>query len=82
MGSHAAVLSTLNQLNARWIERARAGDFASAWRLSDQALALRASLDCSGWPRHHQFLWRGEDLRDKRILVRCYHGLGDTTGDG
>ncbi|WP_407168686.1 hypothetical protein [Bradyrhizobium sp. ORS 111] len=25
-----------------------------------------------------QRIWHGEDLRCKRVLVRCYHGLGDT----
>ncbi|MCP3402112.1 hypothetical protein [Bradyrhizobium sp. CCGB20] len=29
-------------------------------------------------PRHLQRIWRGEPLAGKRVLVRCYHGLGDT----
>jgi hypothetical protein len=28
--------------------------------------------------RHLQRIWLGEDLAGKRVLVRCYHGLGDT----
>jgi hypothetical protein len=72
------VLEKLSELNTLWIQLARAGDFASAWKVSDQALALREALDCTHWPRHHQFLWRGESLAGKRVLVRCYHGLGDT----
>lgn len=72
------VLTRLSELNRLWSRRARAGDFVAAWKVSDEALALSAGLDCSGWPRHRQFLWRGECLAGKRVLVRCYHGLGDT----
>jgi hypothetical protein len=78
MSDEAEVLARLSELNALWIELARSGDFAAAWKVSDEAGALRAGLDCSCWPRHHQFLWRGEPLDNKRVLVRCYHGLGDT----
>jgi hypothetical protein len=78
MNDEAEVHEKLSALNAVWIQLARAGDFDAAWNVSDEALTLRARLDCSQWPRHHQFLWRGEPLADKRVLVRCYHGLGDT----
>jgi hypothetical protein len=58
----------------------RRGDFAAAWRVSDSVLQSRrnARVDCSDWPRHLQFVWTGEPLDGKRVLVRCYHGLGDT----
>jgi hypothetical protein len=58
----------------------RRGDFAAAWQVSDGVLAQRNAekVDCSSWPRHLQFVWRGQPLHDKRVLVRCYHGLGDT----
>ncbi len=78
MDDERDLLARLRELNTLWIELARAGDFAGAWRVSDTALALRAPLDCSQWARHHQFLWRGESVAGKRVLVRCYHGLGDT----
>lgn len=68
----------LQQLNEKWIRLARAGCLGEAWSVSDQALAARARLECSHWPRHQQFVWTGESLRGKRVLVRCYHGLGDT----
>jgi hypothetical protein len=29
-------------------------------------------------PRHLQQVWSGAPLTGKRVLVRCYHGLGDT----
>ncbi len=58
----------------------RRGDFATAWSISDGVLAQRRmrAEDCSGWPRHLQFIWNGSPVDDARVLVRCYHGLGDT----
>jgi hypothetical protein len=58
----------------------RRGDFAAAWRISDEVLQRRCAAreDCSTWPRHLQFIWNGQPLDGKRVLVRCYHGLGDT----
>ncbi len=58
----------------------RRGDFAAAWAISDRVLRERLEKDehCFDWPRHLQYIWRGESLHDRRVLVRCYHGLGDT----
>lgn len=58
----------------------RAGDFDRAWALSDRHLAkvCRSGLGKHEGPRHLQRIWRGEDLAEKTVLVRCYHGLGDT----
>ena len=63
-----------------WIEARRAGDFERAWRVSDGVLQARvaAGEPCWHWPRHLQWVWRGESLAGKRVFVRCYHGLGDT----
>jgi hypothetical protein len=63
-----------------WIAAMRRADFATAWQVSDRVLAQRNAqeVDCSNWPRHLQFIWRGQPLHDRRVLVRCYHGLGDT----
>jgi len=63
-----------------WTAAMRAGDFERAWAITDRDNA-RLSRDDSHkheGPRHQQRIWRGEPLRDRRILVRCYHGLGDT----
>jgi hypothetical protein len=68
----------LSALNEQWCALMRAGRFAEAWKLSDAAQDLRRDLDCSSWPRHEQFIWNGASLRAQRVLVRCYHGLGDT----
>jgi len=58
----------------------RRGGFTAAWAISDEVLRRRieSGQRCWDWPRHLQYVWRGEALRDKRVLVRCYHGLGDT----
>jgi hypothetical protein len=60
-----------------WTERMRCGDFAGAWQISDAALA---SIGEDEWrrPRHVQRIWRGGSLEDRRVLIRCYHGLGDS----
>ena len=63
---------------AEWEFCARRGDFASAWQASDRILQRhRAAPDCTR-PRNLQSVWRGESPSGRRVLVRCYHGLGDT----
>ncbi len=62
-----------------WTRHMRRGDFAAAWNVSDQVLRARAGIPCSPLvPRHFQYFWDGQPLDGKRVLVRCYHGLGDT----
>lgn len=63
-----------------WVAAIRGGDFERAWNIADADLArLRASdRGKHEGPRHLQRIWRGEELRDRCVLVRCYHGLGDT----
>jgi hypothetical protein len=56
----------------------RRGDFQAAWEVSDAALRSFAGQPSSHLPRHFQQVWRGSPLIGKRVLVRCYHGLGDT----
>jgi hypothetical protein len=57
----------------------RRGDFDAAWQISDTVLAgRRANGPCWHWPRHEQWVWDGRPLAGQRVLVRCYHGLGDT----
>lgn len=55
----------------------RSGAFEDAWKLSDKVLAAGVNRD-PRLPRHHQCVWDGSPLAGKRVLVRCYHGLGDT----
>ncbi len=56
----------------------RRGDFAGAWQISDAVLHERAGRTCFHLPRHQQWVWNGDSLVGKRVLIRCYHGLGDT----
>jgi hypothetical protein len=62
----------------KWIEAMRSGDFAAAWKISDRLLLKRGAEDQFQLPRWRQSIWDGSDVAGKRVLVRCYHGLGDT----
>jgi hypothetical protein len=70
---------TLDELDAaEWERCARRGDFASAWQTGDRILQRHRAAPDRARPRHLQSVWRGESPAGKRVLVRCYHGLGDT----
>jgi hypothetical protein len=62
----------------RWAGHMRRGDFQAAWRLSDALVRDRRGMSCAHLPRHQQWVWDGTPVQGKRVLVRCYHGLGDT----
>jgi hypothetical protein len=64
--------------STQWMERMRKGDFAAAWRINDLLLRRGAGMPCTELPRHLQPIWNGAPLKGRRVLVRCYHGLGDT----
>ncbi len=69
----------LDQLSTAWLAAARRGDFASAWTIADRVLAHHVKAGpCWDRPRHCQWIWDGRPFRGRRLLVRCYHGLGDT----
>ena len=71
--------SGLNEADAAaWLAFARRGQFAEAWTHSDRIVARHAAAPDFNRPRHFQSIWRGEPLDGKRVLIRCYHGLGDT----
>jgi len=61
-----------------WMHHMRRGAFAEAWVKSDADLKSRVGKPCWHLPRHFQYIWNGTSLTGKRVLVRCYHGLGDT----
>ena len=61
-----------------WMQHMRQGAFEEAWKCSDAVLRSRAGKPCWHLPRHFQYVWDGTPLQGKRVLVRCYHGLGDT----
>ncbi|HEU4629268.1 MAG TPA: hypothetical protein VFS08_05960, partial [Gemmatimonadaceae bacterium] len=61
-----------------WTHHMLRGDFEAAWVVSDRVLRERAGAPTWHLPRHLQSLWDGSPLTGRRVLVRCYHGLGDT----
>lgn len=61
-----------------WMEQMLAGNFENAWKFSDEVLEKRKGVPCFHLPRHQQYIWNGTSLENKCVLVRCYHGLGDT----
>jgi hypothetical protein len=58
----------------------RRGDCATAWAISDAVLAGRspAERDDPRLPYHLRWVWDRRDYRGLDVLIRCYHGLGDT----
>jgi hypothetical protein len=63
-----------------WMSHMLRGDFTAAWELADQdrERRQRAAMNCADWPRHLRPVWDGVRLDGRRVLVRCFHGLGDT----
>ncbi|HEU0015646.1 MAG TPA: hypothetical protein VFQ45_18360 [Longimicrobium sp.] len=66
------------RMAADWMRHARRGEWEEAWTISDTLLRSRGGASCRHWPRHEQWVWDGTPLGGRRVLVRCYHGLGDT----
>ncbi len=67
-----------HELGSAWMRHMRAGEFARAWDVSDMVLRERGRRSALELPRHFQWIWNGAPLDGKRVLIRCYHGLGDT----
>jgi hypothetical protein len=65
---------------ALWLAAMRRGDHEAAWAISDEVLAARnpATRDDPRLPCHQRWVWDGSSLAGREVLVRCYHGLGDT----
>ena len=61
-----------------WSEAMLDGEFARAWAISDRVLRWRRGQSCADRPYHLRWVWDGAPLSGRRVLVRCYHGLGDT----
>ena len=73
-------LAPSRDAGAAWQDAMRRGDFPAAWAVSDAVLAARhpAASDDPAQPYHLRWIWDGRPLDGRRVLVRCYHGLGDT----
>jgi hypothetical protein len=75
-----AAMSGLVPGDFGWMSHMLRGDFESAWGLADadRERRRRAGISGADWPRHMRPVWDGTDLTGARVLVRSYHGLGDT----
>jgi hypothetical protein len=62
-----------------WAAAIREGDFAAAHRIADAVMARRRDRrDDPSLPYHLRWVWDGRPFDGRRVVVRCYHGLGDT----
>ncbi len=70
----------MRDLQADWIAAMRDDDHPAAWSVSDAVLAARdpATRDDPALPYHLRWVWDGTPVAGRHVLVRCYHGLGDT----
>jgi len=64
----------------KWVAAMRTGAYETAWALAAQTLAERdpAKRDDPAQPYHLRWVWDGRSVDGRDVLVRCYHGLGDT----
>lgn len=64
----------------RWVAAMREDRFDLAWSLSEEVLraADPATRDDPALPYHQRWVWDGRPFDGRHVLVRCYHGLGDT----
>jgi hypothetical protein len=68
-----------SSLGVRWHEAVRRGDYGTAWAVNDAVLAGRPGPpDDPRLPYHLRYVWDGRPFDRRDVLVRCYHGLGDT----
>lgn len=58
----------------------RRSDYAAAWRIAAADLARRdpSRRDDPAQPYHLRWVWDGRGFDGQDVLVRCYHGYGDT----
>ncbi|MCZ0962418.1 hypothetical protein [Paracoccus benzoatiresistens] len=63
-----------------WTDAMRRGDFPTAWAIAAEAMGRRdpATRDNPQLPYHLRWVWDGRPFAGREVLVRCYHGLGDT----
>ena len=58
----------------------RAGRYDEAWTIAGHVLDSRdpGTRDDAALPYHQRWVWDGRPVAGRRVVVRCYHGLGDT----
>jgi hypothetical protein len=70
----------MNDPAAQWLAAMHRGDYTAAFRINEAVLAARdpAARDDPRLPYHLRWVWDGRPFEGRDVLVRCYHGLGDT----
>src|ERR1700712_52841 len=70
----------MRDIETEWMAAMRRGAFATAWAVNDHVLRQRdpATRDDPNLPYHLRWVWDGRPFRNRHVLIRCYHGLGDT----
>ena len=69
----------LSCAHQRWVCFMKLGEFELAWQETDKTEAHRGvHPQPADLPVHLQRVWDGSPIGGRRVLVRCFHGLGDT----
>lgn len=70
----------MTQLLEQWVGAMRAGDHEQAWSVSERLAGSQLSgrPDDPTLPYHRRRVWDLGEITGRHVLVRCYHGLGDT----
>ena len=78
LGRHVGAMA--DDAITAWTAAMHREDFPAAWAISR---AVRNAADPAGCddialPYHRRWVWDGTPVDGRSVLVRCYHGLGDT----
>ena len=70
----------MTYVHASWIAAMRQARFEEAWNIAQHILEGRdpKERDNSALPYHQRWVWDGHRFEGRHVVVRCYHGLGDT----
>jgi hypothetical protein len=76
----SAAYACMTDRMGQWVAAMRAQRYEEAWALAAQTLAERdpATRNDPSLPYHLRWVWNGAPVDGRDVLVRCYHGLGDT----
>ncbi len=80
MPDNAQIAEAADDDGAAWTDCMRRQDLAGAWAIGDRILDGRGGVgqDDPAQPYHLRWVWDGTQPDGLAVLVRCYHGLGDT----
>jgi hypothetical protein len=70
----------MSHLLHEWTRAMREGDYERAWALDKDNIAVGSAQDRDdpALPYHLRWVWDRREVAGRHVLVRCYHGLGDT----